>query len=613
MASYLDVRLGSTLSTLISPVLHRATYGNPLFLVTAVDHLLRKDYLVRAGDQWSLAVSAHALEAAVPASVASAVARELDELATDERLVIAAASVIGVQFSLWLAAHAAGVDELALEPVLETLARRRRFIVREGVTELANGMFSPLYRFKHSQYQEIVLDETTPSARAHAHARVGLATERMFAGREDEVIGDLAYHFHGAGDHARAARYLKLAAENALKRYAPREAAALLHGAVTHASYLPAEERRELELPMMLAMGEAQMAAGETGLAIETLGRLARRAEASGHADEQLRALLVLAEAQADLSRAETLEAARKIADVATVVTDPTLGATATIRSGMLELCFENWSDEIADRCVEHWRSLSRTTNESRSIAIRLLFLHSTRSAYQAAWTAGRRLLPAALRSGSLADTLYCCHSLAVSALHLGRWGDAMEIALEGAAIADRAGSIRHAAVMRLLQAWIALEGQRWEEARRLSVAERPLIEGQDTANALQMSLLFGGAAALGQGEFAQAAEDLERLRDWYRRDRLVLDWFWKSQLHGYLAELALRRGISRPRPSRPRAPRKRLTPPRSGPGVVGRTSSPPRSHSNGRLLLTHSATCGRRVGKPGALKPPLPPGGSKR
>ena len=139
-----------------------------------------------------------------------------------------------------------------------------------------------------------------------------------------------------------------------------------------------------------------------------------------------------------------------------------------------------------------------------------------------------------------------------------------MEIALEGAAIADRAGSIRHVGVsMRLLQAWIALEGQRWEEARRLSVAERPLIEGPGcTANALQMSSALRRGRRPRSGRIRSTPlSDLERLRDWYRRDRLVLDWFWKSATAQVLRRArAAAAGISRPRPSRPRAPRKRLT-----------------------------------------------------
>jgi tetratricopeptide (TPR) repeat protein len=57
------------------------------------------------------------------------------------------------------------------------------------------------------------------------------------------------------------------------------------------------------------------------------------------------------------------------------------------------------------------------------------------------------------------------------------------------------------------------------------------------------MSLLFGGASALAQGRLDEAAADLECLRDWYARERIVMDWFWASQLHTALADLALRRG----------------------------------------------------------------------
>jgi hypothetical protein len=57
------------------------------------------------------------------------------------------------------------------------------------------------------------------------------------------------------------------------------------------------------------------------------------------------------------------------------------------------------------------------------------------------------------------------------------------------------------------------------------------------------MSLLVGGAAALAQGRLADAAADLEALRDWHARERTLMDWFWEAQLHIYLSELSLRHG----------------------------------------------------------------------
>jgi DNA-binding winged helix-turn-helix (wHTH) protein len=541
---YLDERFGEEVSGRASTALYRATQGNPLFLVTAADHLVRKGHISKRDEGWRLNVSSEALEATIPASFASSVARDLEELAPEERAAVAAASVIGVEFSLWMTAQAAQMNELTLEPVLEALARRERFIVREGVIELANGMFSPLYRFKHSLYQEIVFDRTDGAVRADAHLRAGLATERLFSGREHEVACDLACYFHGAGDHARASRYFRLAADNARKRYAPREAAALLHGAAAHAAHLSADERQRLELPIMLELGQAQVAAGDAVLASETLLRLIRRAEDERRPNDRIRALLALAEAQSGISHEDSLTLARTITEAASLATDETLAATAAVRAGITELSFRGWSDDIADRCLDIWRTLPRTgSDDYRSLAIRLLFVQVWRSAYATAWTTGRRLLPSTLRSGNLSDSIHCCYLLGLAALHLGRWGDAMEVASEGAAIGDKTGSIHYSVSMRLLQAWIAVEGQRWDEARRLSLMDRPLIDGVGCTHAMQMSLVLGGAAALGQGQLTDAANDLERLRDWYSREELVLGWFWKTQLHMYLSELSMRRG----------------------------------------------------------------------
>ena len=223
---------------------------------------------------------------------------------------------------------------------------------------------------------------------------------------------------------------------------------------------------------------------------------------------------------------------------------DQTLASTAAIRAGIIELHFEGWSDEIADRCLEAWRDLPRqASDEHRTLAIRLLFVHTSRSAYSNAWSAGRRLLPQALASGNVADCAYCYYLLGVAALHLGRWDEAQAIAAEGAAVTERTGSTRYAVTLRLLQAWIALEAQRFDEAYRISTGERALAESGGWANARQMSLLVGGAAALELGRLSEAAADLESLRDWYARERVLMDWYWEAQLHTYLAELSLRRG----------------------------------------------------------------------
>ena len=191
VTQYLDRQLGSVVSGhSLAPVTPADERQSAVPADGDSDHLVRKGLIRESGDGWRVEAPLDALEAAVPASLVGTVVRELDELAPDERQAIDAAAVVGVEFSLWLAARAADVDELALEPVLEVLARRRTFIVREGVVEMANGLFSPLYRFAHGLYQEIVLEQMATRPRADAHARAGLAMERVFSGREHEAAAD---------------------------------------------------------------------------------------------------------------------------------------------------------------------------------------------------------------------------------------------------------------------------------------------------------------------------------------------------------------------------------------------------------------------------------------
>ena len=236
VTQYLDRQLGSVVSGQSSLLLHRLTNGNPLFLLTAIDHLVRKGLIRESGDGWRVEAPLDALEAAVPASLVGTVVRASS---TSWRPMNVRPSTPRAS---WASSSRSGSRRARPTSTSLRLNRCSRYSPVAAPSSSAKassrwptGVFSPLYRFTHGLYQEIVLEQMATRPRADAHARAGLAMERVFSGREHEAAADLACHFHGAGDHLRAARYLRLAAGNALKRYAPREAAALLHGASTHA------------------------------------------------------------------------------------------------------------------------------------------------------------------------------------------------------------------------------------------------------------------------------------------------------------------------------------------------------------------------------------------
>jgi hypothetical protein len=538
---YLRQRFGQHRLDAIAESLRHSTEGNPLYLVTAVERLVEKGHFNQGPHGWEISVSPDALDALIPASLAGVLSKQIEDLTSVERHALASASIVGCEFSLWASAIAAELDEISLETILESLARRQAIITRDGVVNVADVAVSPRYRFRHALYHDTVLEGVGSAARAQAHDRIGSALESAFAGREIEVAADLARHFHGCGDHRKAAAYLRLAAKNALLRYAPRESAALLHGASAHLARSNIADRLEMELTVMLELAQAQQAAGEPGLAASTLQRMERLALETRRHDDLLRAHLGLAQVNVSLARDRALHYAHAASEAANRATDPMLVGSATVHAGLIQLYFGGWSDSLADRVVNAVGRLPQGAgSEKRSLMIRLLFIHIMRAAYGTAWNTGRKLLAASLRSGDLADCLQNYHSVSVAALHLGRWLDAHRIAGEGAALADRMGASLEAASLRLQQGWVALEAQRFDDAHRLAMGERDLLETCGCIGGLQMSLLVGGGASLALGRIDEAAAQLERLKKWQADDHLILDWFWKILLHISLAEVAL-------------------------------------------------------------------------
>ena len=97
--------------------------------------------------------------------------------------------------------------------------------------------------------------------RADSHLRIGTVLERAYGERSSELAAELALHFEEGGDRARAARYRRLAAETAARRYAFAEAETHLEKGLALLGGLPASpERDREELSLQSALGAVRMA-----------------------------------------------------------------------------------------------------------------------------------------------------------------------------------------------------------------------------------------------------------------------------------------------------------------------------------------------------------------
>ena len=88
-----------------------------------------------------------------------------------------------------------------------------------------------MYSFKHALTQDVVYTSLLERRRRQYHASAGRGLEELYAGRIDDVVELLAYHFGASGEDEKAVDYAILAAEKAQRRWANTEALALFETA----------------------------------------------------------------------------------------------------------------------------------------------------------------------------------------------------------------------------------------------------------------------------------------------------------------------------------------------------------------------------------------------
>jgi predicted ATPase len=243
-------------------VLHRHTNGNPFFLVTVVQELMRQGILVQQGTGWTLRGDLDAVASCVPDSIRHLIEHQLAHVSTEEQDILAVASAAGVEFSA--AAVAAGIEQDTehVETRCDALARRGQFLVARGIEEWPDGTVVTRYRFSHDLYHEVLYDRVPASRRVRWHRQIGARLEAGYGARAREMAVELAMHFQRGRDIPRAVQHLQYAGEQALRRSAHQAARQHLTQALDLLATLPASPARaQQEIELQIALGPALMAA----------------------------------------------------------------------------------------------------------------------------------------------------------------------------------------------------------------------------------------------------------------------------------------------------------------------------------------------------------------
>jgi DNA-binding CsgD family transcriptional regulator len=236
----------------------RASDGNPFFL----EELLKNAVERPAG--------AAASPRALPATVQASVVERLRPLSEPERRIVAQAAVIGRAFDLAPLAATLDCDVTALLPALRR-ARDLQLIEELGPTA---------FRFRHALTRDAIYGGFLTAQLRPLHRKIAQALED--APDERRSFESLAYHWWGAGDTRRAARYNELAGDAAAAVHAHDDAIAFYERAAEETGVEPGAKGRVIE-----KAGDRRVALGQYDAAAAAYSAAADLHARAGDADAE--------------------------------------------------------------------------------------------------------------------------------------------------------------------------------------------------------------------------------------------------------------------------------------------------------------------------------------
>src|SRR5262249_18284729 len=142
---------------------------------------------------------------------------------------------------------------------------------------------------------EVLYRKLHHAERVSFHRRLADGLERLRSSVEPELAAELALHCEQGGHYERAVRYLMLAAHNATRRYAHRQAIEVLEHARALTSNVARERRQDLEVQILESIGSAYVELGDMAGSMETYDEMATRAAEAGLPVVQANALMSIA------------------------------------------------------------------------------------------------------------------------------------------------------------------------------------------------------------------------------------------------------------------------------------------------------------------------------
>lgn len=223
------------------------TQGQPLFTVELLCVLRERGMITPdAAGRWGLVGTVQ--WDILPKRSEGVIAERLGRVPPDVRDLLSIASVEGEQFTAQVVAQVAGSTARTIVRALSDIAEREHQLVRAQGIQKVGVERVVAYRFRHELFRVYLYNSLDAVQRGEMHFLVARALEQLYTADLETIAPVLADHFYNASELETAIRYLNVSADAAMRRHAPRQAAALWQRALTscRASGTPVAERLDM-------------------------------------------------------------------------------------------------------------------------------------------------------------------------------------------------------------------------------------------------------------------------------------------------------------------------------------------------------------------------------
>ena len=235
--------------------LHERTDGLPLFVASIVNEVVA-DRVPAAEDADTATPLANI---AIPENLARIIDHYIAKLSRDQRSVLTAAAVCGVDFRISTVAAVLDRDPAWVGEVCEELVREQLWLVAPHAAVPLDGP-EPPHSFKHALFRQMMYERTTASARNDLHRKTGVVLARDRAAGAPVTAAELAAHFDRGRDPIAALHHYVEAAKQALEHLLPSQCLALTERALHLLQRTPeSAERTTLEISLLTLRGVGAM------------------------------------------------------------------------------------------------------------------------------------------------------------------------------------------------------------------------------------------------------------------------------------------------------------------------------------------------------------------